>query len=112
VLDDGVISPVELFMVNPAGALKVPPLKAPVPDNVTDAELTVVQKGVPVYEMVAVGTAVITTDAVVVTAAQPPAAGFVYVTVYVPAVLVDGVMAPVPLLIVNPAGAAVYVPPV
>ena len=26
--------------------------------------------------------------------------------------LVDGVMAPVPLLMVNPAGAAVYVPPV
>ena len=31
----------------------------------------------------------------------------VYVTVYVPAVLVDGVIAPVLLLIVNPAGLAV-----
>jgi hypothetical protein len=48
VLDDGVIMPVELFIVNPAGALKVPPLKTPVPDSVTDAEFTVVQKGVPV----------------------------------------------------------------
>jgi hypothetical protein len=35
----------------------------------------------------------------------------VYVTVYVPAVLVLGVTAPVPALIVNPAGDAVYIPP-
>jgi hypothetical protein len=35
----------------------------------------------------------------------------VYVTVYVPAVDVFGVMAPVAALIVNPAGEAVYVPP-
>ena len=76
-LDDGVISPVELLMLNPAGALNVPPVYAPVPDKLTDTELTVVQKGVPVYEMVAVGTAVIVTDAVAITAAQPPAAGFV-----------------------------------
>jgi hypothetical protein len=40
-----------------------------------------VQNGVPVYEMVAVGTAVIVTDAVAVAAAQPPDAGIVYVTV-------------------------------
>jgi hypothetical protein len=77
VLDDGVIVPVELFIVNPAGALKVPPLKAPVPVNVTDAEFTVVQKGVPVYEMVAVGAVVIVTDAVAVTAAHPPDTGVV-----------------------------------
>ena len=60
----------------------------------------------------AVGTAVIVMDAVVLTAAQPPEAGVKYVTVYVPAVLDDGVMAPVPEFIVNPAGAALYVPPV
>jgi hypothetical protein len=78
VLDDGVISPVELLMVNPAGAVVyVPPEKAPVPVKVTDAVLTVVQKGVPAYEIVAVGTAVIVTDAVAVTAAHPPEAGVV-----------------------------------
>jgi hypothetical protein len=36
-----------------------------------------------------------TTDVVVVTAAQPPEAAIVYVTVYVPAVLAEGVIAPV-----------------
>jgi hypothetical protein len=78
VLDDGVISPVELFIINPAGAaVYVPPEKAPVPFKVADAVLTVVQKGVPVYEMVAVGTAVMITEAVVVTAAHPPDAGVV-----------------------------------
>ncbi len=39
---------------------------------------------------------------VVLTAVQPPAAAIVYVTVYVPAVLVLGVMAPVLALIVKP----------
>jgi hypothetical protein len=43
------------------------------------------------------------TDAVVLNAAQPPEAGMLYVTVYVPAVLVEGVIAPVELLIVKPA---------
>ncbi len=42
--DDGVISPVELLMVNPAGALNVPPVYAFVPVNVTGTEATVVQK--------------------------------------------------------------------
>ncbi len=62
--------------------------------------------------MVAVGTAVMTTVAVAVTAAHLPAAALVYVTVYVPAVLVEGVMVPLVLTMVKPAGAAVYVPPV
>jgi hypothetical protein len=48
-----------------------------VPDKLTATEFTVVQKGPPVYEMVAVGTAVTATDAVAVIAAQPPAAAFV-----------------------------------
>ena len=38
---------------------------------------------------------VIVTLAVVLTAEQPPAAAIVYVTVYVPAVLVLGIIAPV-----------------
>jgi len=74
----GVIAPVEGSSVNPAGALYVPPVKAPVPLRVTDcAVLTDVQNGVPEYEMLAVGAAVIITDVVAVIAAQPPAALFV-----------------------------------
>jgi hypothetical protein len=46
-----------------------------VPVNATGAELTEVQKGVPEYDMVAVGSAVIVTLVVAVTDAQPPAAG-------------------------------------
>jgi len=42
------------------------------------------------------------TDVVVITAEQPPVAAIVYVTVYVPAVLVFGVMAPVVELILKP----------
>jgi hypothetical protein len=42
------------------------------------------------------------TVCVAVTAAHPPEAGIVLVTVYVPAVEVDGVMAPVVALIVKP----------
>jgi len=61
--------------------------------------------------MTAVGTAVIVTDVVTGTVPQPPEAGMVYVTVYVPAVLLLGVMAPVAALIVKPAGEAVKVPP-
>jgi hypothetical protein len=47
------------------------------------------------------------TDVVVVTAEQPPIAAIVYVTVYVPAVLALGVMAPVLELILKPVGLAV-----
>ena len=61
--------------------------------------------------MFAVGNAVMVIDVVVVTAAQPLEAGVVYVTVYVPGVLVEGVMAPVEALIVKPA-VEVNVPPV
>ena len=42
------------------------------------------------------------TDVVVVTTVQPPIPAIVYVTVYVPAVLVLGVMAPVLALIIKP----------
>jgi len=62
--------------------------------------------------MTPVGRAVIVTDVVTGTAAQPPEAGMVYVTVYVPGVLVLGVMAPVAALSVKPTGEAVKVPPV
>jgi hypothetical protein len=47
------------------------------------------------------------TDVVVVAGEQPPIAAIVYVTVYVPAVLALGVMAPVLELILKPVGLAV-----
>ena len=43
-------------------------------------------------------------------AEQPPDAAIVYVTVYVPAVLELGVIAPVLVLILKPAGLELYVP--
>jgi len=49
-----------------------------------------------------VGVGLITTVVVAVTAAHPPVAGVVYVIVYVPAVEVDGLMAPVDASILKP----------
>jgi hypothetical protein len=46
------------------------------------------------------------TLAVVLTAEQPSAAAIVYVTVYVPAALVLGVISPVAALILKPDGLA------
>ena len=62
--------------------------------------------------MVALGCAVIVTfvDGAIY-AVQPFDAAMVYVTLYVPAVDADGVIAPVELLIDNPAGFDVYTPP-
>jgi NADH:ubiquinone oxidoreductase subunit 6 (subunit J) len=51
------------------------------------------------------------TLAVVLTAEQPPAAAIVYVTVYVPAVLVLGVISPVLAFMLKPV-VEEYVPPV
>ncbi len=56
--------------------------------------------------MLALGAVVMLTLAVVLTAEQPPAAAIVYVTVYVPAVLVLGVISPVTVLILKPIGLA------
>ena len=61
--------------------------------------------------MLAVGSAVIVTLAVVLTAAQPADAATVYVTVYVPASLALGVIAPVVASMLKP-DAEEYVPPV
>ncbi len=61
--------------------------------------------------MLALGAAVIVTVVVFITAAQPPAAAIVYVTVYAPAVLVLGVIAPVLELMLKPV-VEEYVPPV
>jgi len=69
------------------------------------------QYGEPPYVIVALGAVVIVTLAVVLKAEQPPAAAMVYVTVYVPAVDVLGVIAPVEALIVKPA-VELNVPPV
>ena len=56
--------------------------------------------------MLALGAAIIVTLAVVLTAAQGPVAAIVYVTAYVPAVLVLGVIAPVLASILKPVGFA------
>ena len=61
--------------------------------------------------MLALGTAVIVTLAVVITAEQPSAAAFVYVTVQVPSVLELGVIAPVLVSMLKPR-VEEYVPPV
>ena len=61
--------------------------------------------------MLALGAVVMLTLAVVLTAAQPPAAAIVYVTVYVPAVLVLGVISPVLAFMLKPV-VEEYVPPV
>ena len=60
--------------------------------------------------MLALGAAVMVTLAVALTAEQP-AAAIVYVTVYIPAVLVLGMIAPVLALMLKPA-VEEYVPPV
>ena len=46
-LVDGVIVPVPLLMINPAGAEYVPPVYAPVPVKVAEAVATDLQNGVP-----------------------------------------------------------------
>ena len=56
--------------------------------------------------MLALGAVVMLTLAVATTAEHVPAAAIVYVTVYVPAVLVLGVIAPVLALIIKPDGLA------
>jgi hypothetical protein len=74
---------VPALIVNPAGAaVYVPPVYAPVPVNVTGCAVTTdLQNGVPAYVILAVGSAVMVTDVVTGTAAHPPDAGIVYVTV-------------------------------
>lgn len=62
--------------------------------------------------MEATGSSVMVTVVVTGTDAHPPDAGAVYLTVYVPIALVDGVIAPVVLLIVSPEGLATNNPPV
>ena len=52
--------------------------------------------------MLALGAEIIVIPLVATSSEQPPAAAIVYVTVYVPAVLVLGVIAPVLSLILKP----------
>lgn len=111
VLVDGVMAPVLELIDKPAGELeKTPPV---VPDIVglrgVVVNLHKVEYG---YVNVAVGAAVMVTLAVALTAPQVAEAEIEYVTVYVPAVLAEGVMAPVVAFKDKPAGLAVNVPPV
>ena len=96
-------------MLKPVVEEYVPPA---VPVCVTDCELVIVlQNGEPAQLILALGAAVMVTLAVVLTAEQPSSAAIVQLTVYVPAVLVLGMIAPVLALILKPA-AEEYVPPV
>ena len=72
----GVTAPVAAFIVKPTGAeVYVPPA---VPMRVTAcAPITLLQNGEPVYEIAAVGAAVIVTLVVVVNTGQPPDAAIV-----------------------------------
>ena len=89
----GIIAPVLALMLKPVVEEYVPPV---VPVCVTDCALVrVLQNGDPAQLILALGAVVMLTLAVVLTAAQGPVAAIVYVTVYVPAVLVLGVIAPV-----------------
>ena len=73
------IAPVVASIVNPAVEEYVPPV---VPVKVTVCGVALlVQNGVPAYEIVAAGKAVIVTEVVTGIAAQPPLAGMVYITV-------------------------------
>jgi hypothetical protein len=78
----------------------VPPA---VPVRVTVAVPALEQYGEPAYEIVAPGTAVMVIEVVVVYNGQPPDAAIVYVTVYVPGVLVPKVTSPLAAFNVNPA---------
>ena len=90
-------------------ALYVPPLA---PMRVTACALErVLQNGDPAQLILALGATVIVAVVVVISSKQPPAAAIVYVIVYVPAVLVLGVISPVLALILKPV-VEEYVPPV
>ena len=105
----GVIAPVLALILNPVVEEYVPPV---VPVWVTGCALVrVLQNGDPVQLILALGDAVIVTVVVFISAAQPPDAAIVQLTVQVPAVLVLGVIAPVLALILNPV-VEEYVPPV
>jgi len=70
-----VIAPVDALIVSPAGlALYVPPA---LPVCVTLTGPALLQYGVPAYEIVALGAAVIVTDVVVLNSAQPSPAAIV-----------------------------------
>lgn len=74
---EGLMAPVLELMLKPPGEeLKEPPVKFPVPFNITCcADVSEVQNGVPLYEIEAVGNNSMTMVVEAVTAVQPPDAG-------------------------------------
>jgi hypothetical protein len=79
VLVEGVIAPELALIVNPEVEEYLPPA---VPVLVTGCvDVSLLQKGVPAYDMVAAGEVVIVIVLVAVTIPQPPAAANVFVTV-------------------------------
>jgi len=101
-------------MIKPGVEENTPPKYAPVPLMITGwVDAKVEQNGEPEYAILTVGAGVIVIGNVLeTTAGHPPEAGIVYITLYVPAPLPFGVIAPVLTLIANPPGDAEYVPPV
>ena len=95
-LAPGVIAPDTALILNPAGAALYTPPGVPV--SVTFCTPAVLHHGEPVYDMLAVGNAVMVIGEVAVTTPQPPAAAIVLVTVYVPGVLADRSTCPVAVL--------------
>src|SRR5260221_13178207 len=90
----------------------VPSADVPVPVKVTgSAVASEIQNGVPAYVMAAVGTAVIVTDVVTGTAAQPFFLMMLYPPVSAPLALTPRLRSPVVASIDNPA-VDEYVPPV
>ena len=85
--------------------LGVPDHVITVPGVAVTSKLTGIPAQVvkPPEIVILVGIGLIVTDVVTGIAAHPPLAGMVYVTVYTPAVLVLGVIAPVVASILNPA---------
>jgi hypothetical protein len=102
------------LIINPAVEENTPPRYAPVPLIVTGCIAPEFeQNGEPAYAILTVGNGVIVIVKVFdATAGHPPEAGIVYMTLYVPAPLPLGIIAPVVTLIDNPAGEAENVPPV
>ena len=106
-----VVVPVPLIELPPGLAVTVQSPKLGRPLRATLPVLILHVGWVIVPTTGAVGMPTIVTDVVVDTGRQPPDAGVVYVTVYVPAVLVLGVIEPVEEFRVSEAE-ALNVPPV
>ena len=110
---DGVVNdavPEPPARTEPPDAAAYQSMVSPTP-GVAEIMTVPVKQRLPLPAVGRAGMELIVIPAVAVTTGHPPEAAMVYVTVYVPAVEVDGVIVPVELEIVNPEGETEYVPP-